>query len=91
MSVAEVKTEGFVSLAFDSRFNTDVNLIITARMDEANADILNYFLLPTEKFKGQRKVDLTETSCTSIEPYRVATVDALVHSIFNALARHRPV
>jgi len=57
-------------------------------MDEANANILDYFLLPTDKFAGQRKVDLTETSCTSLEPYRGTTVDGLVHSIFNALARH---
>jgi hypothetical protein len=74
---------------FFRRGNSGENLIIAARMDEANANILDYFLLPSDKFKGKRKVDLTETSCTSLEPYRVATVDALVHSIFNALAHHR--
>ena len=73
---------------FFRRIKSNVNLIIAARMDEANANILDYFLLPTDKFAGQRKVDLTETSCTSLEPYRGTTVDGLVHSIFNALARH---
>jgi len=58
-------------------------------MDEANANILDYFLLPSDKFKGKNKVDLTETSCTSLEPYRVTTVDALVQSIFSVLAGHR--
>lgn len=74
---------------FFLRGNSDENLIIAARMDEEDANILDYFLLPSDKFKGKRKIDLTETSCTSLEPYRVATVDALVHSIFNALAHHR--
>ena len=70
---------------FFRSLNTDVNLIIVARMDEANESVLDFFLLPTNKFVGQRKVDLTETSCTYLEPYRVGNVDALVRSIFSSL------
>ncbi|SHL37404.1 Site-specific DNA recombinase [Bradyrhizobium lablabi] len=60
--------------------NRGSHLIIAARMDEANKDALDYFLIPKGKMPGG-KISFREKHRPKLNPYRLSTLDALVDAI----------
>jgi DNA invertase Pin-like site-specific DNA recombinase len=59
-------------------------LILALRLDTENAEILDYFLLPTTEMKN--RIALTETKRSRFAVYRIASVEGVVQSIMKAVA-----
>ena len=60
-------------------------LILALRLNKKNADILDYFLLPTTEMK-KRRIALTATNRSRFAKYRIKFVKGVVQSIMEAVA-----
>jgi DNA invertase Pin-like site-specific DNA recombinase len=59
-------------------------MILAVRLDKRNAEILDYFLLPTSEIK--RRIALTETGRSRFAVYRISSVKDVVRGIMNTVA-----
>jgi DNA invertase Pin-like site-specific DNA recombinase len=65
-------------------------LIAALRMDAANANIIDYLVLPTTEMRKQR-ISVSDSAGSRLGTYRVATLDGVISAIMATLSSTSPV